>query len=84
MPLAIACGLVFVSTWVDKGFGLIAGGFAISPTETVTDYAPTLPEVLISVGIYAAGALVLTLLYRIVLSVREESEASAPVTASSI
>lgn len=72
LRLAIACGMVFLSTWMDKGLGLIAGGFAISPMETVADYAPTLPEILISVGIYAGGALILTLLYRIVLSVREE------------
>jgi molybdopterin-containing oxidoreductase family membrane subunit len=70
--LAIACGMVFFSTWVDKGLGLIAGGLAVSPTETVADYAPTLPEILISLGIYAAGVLILTLFYRIVLSVREE------------
>jgi Ni/Fe-hydrogenase subunit HybB-like protein len=70
--LAVACGMVFVSTWIDKGIGLIAGGFAISPMETVADYAPTLPEILISVGIYAGGALLLTMLYKIVLSVRQE------------
>jgi molybdopterin-containing oxidoreductase family membrane subunit len=70
--LAIACGMVFLSTWMDKGLGLIAGGFAISPMDAVADYAPTPPEILISLGIYAAGALLLTLLYKIVLSVREE------------
>ena len=73
--LAIASGMVFVSTWMDKGLGLIAGGFAISPMETVAEYAPTLPEILISLGIYAGGALILTLLYKMVLSVRAESEA---------
>jgi molybdopterin-containing oxidoreductase family membrane subunit len=73
LPLAIACGMVFLSTWMDKGLGLIAGGFAISPMDTVADYTPTLPEILISLGIYAGGALLLTLLYKIVLSVRAES-----------
>lgn len=71
--LAAGCALVFLSTWIDKGLGLIAGGLAVSPLETVVDYAPTVPEVLISLGIYAAGALILTLLYRIVLSVRGEA-----------
>ena len=75
LPLAIACGMVFLSTWMDKGLGLIAGGFAISPMETVADYAPTLPEILISLGIYASGALILTLFYKMVLSIRAESEA---------
>jgi molybdopterin-containing oxidoreductase family membrane subunit len=71
--LAAACGMVFFSTWVDKGLGLIAGGLAVSPMETVADYAPTLPEILISLGIYAAGVLILTLFCKIVLSVREEA-----------
>jgi Ni/Fe-hydrogenase subunit HybB-like protein len=81
--LAIACAMVFGATWIDKGLGLIAGGFAISPMDTVADYAPTTPEILISVGIYAVGALILTLLYRIVLSVREESDDHDKVAISS-
>ena len=72
--LAVASGMVFVSTWMDKGLGLIAGGFAISPMETIAEYAPTLPEIMISLGIYAGGALLLTLLYKMVLSVRAEAE----------
>ncbi len=76
--LAVACGMVFLSTWMDKGLGLIAGGFAISPMETVADYSPTLPEILISLGIYAGGALLLTLLYKMVLSVRAETETQSP------
>jgi molybdopterin-containing oxidoreductase family membrane subunit len=74
LPLAIACGMVFVSTWMEKGLGLIAGGFAISPTETVADYAPTRPEILISLGIYAGGTLLLTLPYKIAVSVKQELE----------
>ena len=72
--LAVACAMVFLATWVDKGLGLIAGGLAVSPMETVADYAPTLPEVLISLSIYSVGALILTLLYKIVLSVRAEAD----------
>ncbi len=78
LPLALGCGMVFLATWMDKGLGLIAGGFAISPMETVAEYAPTLAEILISVGIYAVGALVLTLLFKLALSVRQEPEDSSP------
>jgi len=72
--LALACGLVFFSTWIDKGLGFIAGGLAVSPMGTVASYAPTVPELLISLGIYAVGVLLLTLFYKIVLSVRAETE----------
>ena len=70
--LAVACGMVFFSLWIDKGIGLIVAAFVPSPLGTVTEYAPTLPEALISLGVWAVGALILTVLYKIALSVREE------------
>jgi Ni/Fe-hydrogenase subunit HybB-like protein len=70
--LAVACGAVFLGLWIDKGLGLIIAGFVPSPLGTVTHYSPTLPEIGIAVGIYALGLLVITLLYKIALSVRGE------------
>ena len=72
--LAVTCVMVFVATWIDKGLGLLMGGFAPTPLEGVADYAPTLVEVLISLGIYAIGALILTVLYKVAISVKEEAE----------
>lgn len=69
--LAISCGMVFLSLWIDKGIGLIVAGFVPSPLGAVTGYAPTLPEALISLGIWALGALMLTVFYRIAVSARE-------------
>jgi Ni/Fe-hydrogenase subunit HybB-like protein len=63
--LAIACGMVFLSLWMDKGMGLIVAGFVPSPLGAVTEYAPSLPEALISLGIWAAGMLILTVLCKI-------------------
>jgi len=53
---------------------LIVGGFIPSPFATVHEYAPTVREVLIALGVYGIGALVLTVLYKIALGVREELE----------
>ena len=36
----------------------------------MTSYSPSLPEVLISVGIYAIGAFLITVFYKIALEVR--------------
>ena len=69
--LPVACVFVFVSVWIEKGLGLIVGGFTPSPLGTVTTYTPTWPEVTIVLGIWAIGALMITLFYKIVLSVRE-------------
>jgi len=69
--LAVACGMVFLSLWIDKGIGLIVAAFVPSPLGVVTEYTPTLPEMLISLAIWAVGALILTVLYKIALAVRQ-------------
>jgi molybdopterin-containing oxidoreductase family membrane subunit len=68
--LAAACAGVFVSLWIDKGIAMVVGGFVPSPLGKVTEYAPTLPEVAITAGIWAMGALLATVLIRIAISVR--------------
>jgi len=70
--LAVACVTVFVGTWIDKGLGMISGGFVPNPMHQVTEYAPTLPEILITLGVYGMGALVLTILYKMSVAVKEE------------
>jgi Ni/Fe-hydrogenase subunit HybB-like protein len=69
--LPVACVCVFVSLWLDKGLGLIIGGFTPSPLGAVTTYTPTWPEATIVLGVWAIGALMITVLYKIALSVRE-------------
>jgi [DsrC]-trisulfide reductase subunit P len=76
--LACACGMVFVSLWIDKGIGLIIAAFVPSPLGSVTEYTPSLPEVLIALAIWAVGALILTVLYKIALSVRQGALLSVP------
>jgi molybdopterin-containing oxidoreductase family membrane subunit len=71
--LASACVALFVSLWIDKGFGLVIGGFIPNPFEGVTEYWPSLREALIATGVWSLGFLVLTLLYKIAVTVREET-----------
>jgi Ni/Fe-hydrogenase subunit HybB-like protein len=63
--LALACGAAFVSLWIDKGFGLIVGGFIPTPLGDVVDYAPTLPEAGITAGIWALGLLLVTVFFHL-------------------
>jgi len=70
--LAVGCAAVIASTWIDKGFGLVIGGFIPNPFGRVFEYWPTTPEVLISAGVWATGFFILTVLYKIVISVKEE------------
>ena len=70
--LAFACVILFIGTWIDKGMGMISGGFVPNPLHHVTEYMPTLPEILITLGVYATGFLVLTILFKVAVGVKEE------------
>jgi len=74
--LAVTAAMVFVSLWIDKGLGLIVGGFVPSPFGAVTRYVPSGLEMLIALGVWAIGFLLVTIFYKITLSVREEVAAS--------
>jgi molybdopterin-containing oxidoreductase family membrane subunit len=70
--LIIACIAIFISIWLEKGLGMVITGFIPSTLETITEYMPTLPEIIITIGVYGIGALILTILYKIVITVREQ------------
>lgn len=70
--LMIACFVIIMGTWIDKGLGMISGGFVPNPMHEVNEYAPTMPELGITLGVYAIGALVLTVLYKMAVGVKEE------------
>jgi molybdopterin-containing oxidoreductase family membrane subunit len=70
--LVVACAATFFSLWIDKGFGLVVGGFVPNPFEKITEYWPTLPEALITLAVWAIGFLVLTILYKIAISIKED------------
>jgi Ni/Fe-hydrogenase subunit HybB-like protein len=70
--LAVACVAVFVSLWIEKGLGLLVTGFVPTPLRKVVRYTPTGPEMAIAIGIWAMGFLIITVLYKIFISVRQE------------
>lgn len=80
--LNLACAAAFVGVWIEKGMGLIIPGFVPSTLHELVEYVPSLTEWKITAGIWAFGAIVLTVAIKIalpVLSGRERlSEESAP------
>lgn len=62
--LIIACGLSFVGIWIEKGMGFVIPGFIPTPLGEIFEFTPTFPEIMITVGCWAIGALVFTLLAR--------------------
>lgn len=73
--LALGAVSVFAASWLEKGLGLITGGFVPSPLGQYTSYSPTLPEAGIAIGIWSIGFFVLTVLYKVATSVKTEASA---------
>jgi molybdopterin-containing oxidoreductase family membrane subunit len=69
--LAMLCVAVIVAIWIEKGVAMVVTGFIPSPMGVVTEYTPTLPEIAITIGVYAVGFFVLSVLYKVVLNVRD-------------
>jgi Ni/Fe-hydrogenase subunit HybB-like protein len=59
-----ACAAAIVGIWIDKGMGVIIPGFVPTPLGEVFEYTPSWTEFLVSIGIWALGALVGTLLVK--------------------
>jgi len=70
--LTIAALMIFISTYIDKGITLIIGGFIPSPLDHITEYSVTAAEFIISAGIWAIGALIITVTYKMTTGVIEE------------
>ena len=63
--LNIACVLAIVGIWIEKGMGLIVPAFIPTPLGEIVEYAPTLHETLVCLGIWAFGLLLYTVFVRI-------------------
>jgi len=64
-----ACAAMIVGIWIEKGMGLIVPAFIPTPLGEIVEYTPTLNEVLVCLGIWAAGLLVYTIFVRITIPV---------------
>ena len=62
--LYFACILLFIGIWIEKGFGLIVPGFIPGPWGKIAEYFPTLTEVGVTIGIWAMGAFIFSILAR--------------------
>ncbi len=64
--------MIFVSIWIDKGAGMMTGGLNPTPLGRYVPYFPSWVEIVMGIGLYAFGALILTALYKIVVTVKSE------------
>jgi molybdopterin-containing oxidoreductase family membrane subunit len=69
--LGFLCAGVITAIWIEKGVGMVVAGFVPNPLGHITDYSPSAVEIAVTVGVYAIGFMMLTLIYKIVVNVRE-------------
>ncbi len=67
--LMLACSMMIVGVWIEKGMGLVIPAFIPSPLGEIVEYTPTLNESLVSIGIAAFGFLLFTIMIRITIPV---------------
>lgn len=69
VTLNIGCIFVIMGVYIEKGMGLIIPGFVPDPLGEIYEYTPTMQEILITIGIWAAGAMLFTLLVKFAIPV---------------
>lgn len=67
--LTLACGLLFIGIWIEKGLGLIVPGFIPGPWGKIVEYQPSWVEIIITVGVWALGAFVFTILAKVAIAI---------------
>ena len=71
--LTVAALAVFFSIWLDKGLAFVVAGFVPDSFDRVVDYWPNWNEALVAAGVLSVGVFVLTVLYKVAISVKEEA-----------
>jgi molybdopterin-containing oxidoreductase family membrane subunit len=67
--LNLACVMLIVGIWIEKGMGLIVPAFIPTPLGEIVEYMPTMNEILVGLGIWAFGLLIYTIFVRITVPV---------------
>ena len=67
--LIAACCATIVGMWIEKGMGHVIPGFIPSSLGEIVEYSPSLNETLVCAGVWAAGALLLTLMLKVAVPI---------------
>ncbi|MBE0596936.1 MAG: polysulfide reductase NrfD [Desulfuromonadales bacterium] len=69
VTLVIGCLLMFVGVYIEKGMGLVIPGFVPDVLHEIYEYSPTGIELLVTVGIWATGLFIFTMLLRVAIPI---------------
>jgi Ni/Fe-hydrogenase subunit HybB-like protein len=69
VTLVIGCILIFTGVYIEKGMGLVIPGFIPDVLGEIYEYSPTGVEMLLTMGIWATGLFVFTMLLRVAIPI---------------
>ena len=69
LTLNLACVLIIIGVYIEKGMGLSIPGFVPGTLGEIYEYAPTFIEKAVTVGVWATGALIYTLLMKFAIPI---------------
>ena len=67
--LNVACVLIIIGVYIEKGMGLSIPGFVPGTLGEIYEYAPTFIEKSITIGVFATGALIYTILMKFAIPI---------------
>lgn len=67
--LNMACLFVITGVYIEKGMGLVVPGFVPDVLGEIYEYTPTMQEILVTIGIWASGAMLYTFLLKFAVPV---------------
>ncbi len=56
--------MLIVAIWIEKGMGLVFPGFIPTPLGEILEYTPSLNEIMVTLGIWGVGLLIMTVLLK--------------------
>ncbi|MGA8752174.1 sulfate reduction electron transfer complex DsrMKJOP subunit DsrP [Candidatus Deferrimicrobium sp.] len=69
VTLNIGCVLIIIGVYIEKGMGLVIPGLVPDVLGEIYEYSPTGIEILLTMGIWATGLFVYTLLLRVAVPI---------------
>lgn len=67
--LNLGCIFVIIGVYIEKGMGLVIPGFVPDTLGEIYEYFPTLREVVVTIGIWASGAMLYTMLLKFAIPI---------------
>jgi Ni/Fe-hydrogenase subunit HybB-like protein len=69
LTLNMACLFVIIGVYIEKGMGLVVPGFVPDTLGEIYEYSPSMTEILVAIGVWAAGAMLYTLLLKFAIPI---------------